>query len=159
MAHLESSGGEAEGVELLDLRDVALPMCDGSAAFAHGSPSAAAGAIAGADLILLASPVYNYDLNAAAKNLLELTGRAWTEKVVGFLLAAGGRGSYMSAMGFATSLMLDFRCLVLPRFVYAVKSDFDEEAITNPEVAARVEALCAEGTRIARALAAAPRND
>ena len=31
--------------------------------------------------IIIASPIYMYDLNAAAKNFMELTGRAWTKKL------------------------------------------------------------------------------
>jgi FMN reductase len=37
-------------------------------------------------------------------------------KVVGFLCAAGGKSSYMSVMRLANSLMLDFRCLIIPHF-------------------------------------------
>ena len=62
-----------------------------------------------ADAFVIAAPVYTYDLNAAAKNVLELAGGAMEGKTVGFVLAAGGFGSYMSAMGFANSLMLDSR--------------------------------------------------
>ena len=68
-----------------------------------------------------------YDLNAAAKNFIELTGRAWTNKVVGFICAAGGKGSYMSVTSFMNSLMLDFRCIIIPRFVYTDASGFDDD--------------------------------
>ena len=56
------------------------------------TPCGAAELVAAARCVLLAAPVYNYDVNAAAKNLVELTGRAWEGKVVGLLLSAGGRG-------------------------------------------------------------------
>ena len=46
--------------------------------------------IEGADGILIAAPVYNYDVAAATKNMIELTGSAWEDKIVGFLCAAGG---------------------------------------------------------------------
>ncbi|MDP6500219.1 MAG: hypothetical protein QF847_03295 [Candidatus Marinimicrobia bacterium] len=61
--------------------------------------------------------MYNYDVNAAAKNLLELTGSGWNEKTVGFICNAGGDKSYMSVMSFANSLMLDHRCKIIPCFV------------------------------------------
>src|SRR5260370_8259766 len=89
--------------------------------------------------ILIAAPVYNYDVAAAAKNMLELTGSAWEDKVVGFLCAAGGMGSYMSVMSFANSLMLDFRCLIIPRFVYATGDSFDVAELTDTKVAKRIE--------------------
>jgi hypothetical protein len=31
-------------------------------------------------------------------------------------------------MSMANSLMLDFRCLIIPRFVYATRNDFDDQA-------------------------------
>ena len=46
--------------------------------------------IEAARVIIVATPIYNYDANAAAKNLVELTGSAWEDKTVGFLCAAGG---------------------------------------------------------------------
>ena len=69
--------------------------------------------------MIVAAPVYNYDVSASAKNMIELTGNAWEDKMVGFLCAAGGMSSYMSVMAYANSLMLDFRCVIIPRFVYA----------------------------------------
>ena len=147
---LAGAGAEPE---MLDLRDVPLSLCDGADAYSHAALPAATASVQAADAILVAAPVYNFDLNAALKNFLELTGRAWTGKIVGFLLAAGGRGSYMSAMPFAASLMLDFRCLILPRFVYAVKGDFDDHGIASAEVRARVAELAAETIRVAGALA------
>ena len=106
--------------------------------------------------ILFAVPIYNYDVNAAAKNLIELTGDAWTNKVVGFLCAAGGKGSYMSVMSLANSLMLDFRCLIIPRFVYSTGEDFEEGEITDPNVRDRVSELAKELDRICMALSKQP---
>ena len=126
---------------LLDLRDYPLPLCDGESAYAHPSVAIVTGKIQQAQIIVLATPIYNFDGNAAAKNLIELTGSAWEDKIVGFLCAAGGASSYMSVLGLANSLMLDFRCLILPRFVYAVGSDFAENKVRNPEIVTRIKQL------------------
>ncbi len=73
---------------------------------------------------MLASPIYNYDVNAALKNAIELAGRKMEDKLLGFLCTAGGGAmSYMSVMPLANSLMLDFRTIVLPRFVNAAPED------------------------------------
>ncbi len=116
----------AGGAELVDLRRTDLPMCDGGEAYRHENVASLAAKVSSAGPILLAVPIYNYDVNAAAKNLIELTGRAWTGKVVGFICAAGGQGSFMSVMSLANSLMLDFRCLIVPRFVYATGEHFED---------------------------------
>ena len=47
-------------------------------------------AFTAADAVVFAVPIYNYDINAAAKNAIELAGRQLTGKVAGFLCAAGG---------------------------------------------------------------------
>ena len=97
-------------------------------------------------------PIYNYDANAAAKNFVELTGDAWENKLVAFLCSAGGHGSFMSIMALANSLMLDFRCVIVPRFVYTTGAAFAGDKITDAKVAARV-AECARATaRLAAAV-------
>lgn len=136
----------------LDLRDLPLPLCDGGPAYGHPSVATARSAIAAATGILAATPIYNYDANSALKNLVELTGKAWENKVVGFACTAGGMSSYMAIMGLANSLMLDFRCTIVPRFVYATERDFTGETIGNPEVARRTGELALTLARYAAAL-------
>ena len=139
-------------VRLVDLTEHDLPLCDGTDAFDHPSVRALADIIDAADAILVSSPVYNYDLNAAAKNVMELTGSGWRDKPVGFLCAAGGKASFMSPVGFANSLMFDFRCLIIPRFVYCTKTDFTEAGAPGPEIVARVEQLATATVDLSRAL-------
>ena len=139
-------------VEFLDLRDLDLPMCDAGAAYGGGDAQRLAQAVLAADAILLAVPIYNYDVNAAAKNVIELTGKAWSGKTVGFLCAAGGQGSYMSVMPLANSLMLDFRSFIIPRFIYATGKDFTEADLPAEPLLERIHELAAEITRVATAL-------
>jgi FMN reductase len=107
--------------------------------------------IAAARVIIIATPIYNYDANAAAKNLVELTGSSWEDKTVGFLCAAGGGSSYMSIMGLANSLMLDFRCLIIPRFVYAKGDDFREKKHPTADLVARIGQLAEASMKIRNA--------
>ena len=139
-------------VEWLDLADHPIPLCDGDSTYSNSKVQELKGKVKNAKGVLLAVPIYNYDVNAAAKNLIELTGDAWNEKVVGFLCAAGGKGSYMSIMSLANSLMLDFRCLILPRFVYSVGEDFGEDEVTESTVKERVMELTKELDRLCVAL-------
>ena len=140
---------------LLDLREFPLPLCDGGAAYAHPNVAAVNQKLSAADGIIIATAIYNFDANAAVKNLIELTGSAWENKVVGFLCAAGGMSSYMSIMSLANSLMLDFRSVVVPRFVYAVGEAFDNGRIVDPKVMSRVADLAKETVRLGEALKAA----
>jgi FMN reductase len=135
----------------MDLRNHDLPICDGQSCDVE-LIGPLRHAIEAADAIVMAVPVYNYDANAAAKNLVEWTGKTWEGKIVAFLCAAGGHSSYMSIMGLANSLMLDFRCLIVPRFVYATGEAFDDHAVTSSKVRDRIDQLCRETHRLAKAL-------
>lgn len=141
-----------EAPHLFDLAQTPLPPCDGATAYGDANVQQLAELIQQADAILLASPVYNYDVNAAAKNAVELTGRAWTGKVVGMMLAAGGQGSYMSAMGLANSLMLDFRCLIVPRFIYATGDSFEGNSLADDQIQQRVDTLVTETVQLSKAV-------
>ena len=138
--------------DYMDLADYQLPFCDGASAYNHPQLPEISERIAKARGVLIASPVYNFDVNAALKNVVELTGKnAWTETVVGFLLSAGGQGSYMSVMPFANSLMLDFRCLILPRFVYTTEESFVDGQVSE-EIESRIQQICDDVIRVGVAL-------
>lgn len=146
------------GSRFIDLRESApdLPLCDADACYAHPALPALREAIAGARGIALAFAVYNFGAAAAAKNLIELTGDAWEGKVVALLAAAGGGNSFMAPMSMAMSLMLDFRCIIIPRFVYAPGAAFGDGAISDSKIGERVDQLARELMRVANALHAAP---
>ncbi len=125
---------------LLDLREYPLPFAGSAAGWSDPNVAKVKEMTAAATQVLFAVPVYNYDVNSAAKNYIELMGEdALGNKTVGFLLSAGGGGSYMSAMSFANSLMLDFRCWVVPRFLYVPK-DFEGDTLP-PELDERMDGL------------------
>lgn len=129
-------------VELIDLRKVRLPHCDGDKSFSHRNVKKLAAKIAAAKCIILAVPIYNYDVGSVVKNLIELTNDAWQEKTVGFVSAAGGKSGNLATMGIASSLMLDFRCLIIPRFCSADRYAFDAQGLlTDKRVDARLNDL------------------
>jgi FMN reductase len=149
---LEQDGHEAI---LVDLRDHPLPLCDAGPSYSHPSVAGIGGLLAKASAVLVATPIYNYGANAAAKNLIELTGAGWENKPVGFLCAAGGMSSYMSILSLANCLMLDFRSIIVPRFVYATGEAFAGGNIVDAEVAGRVAELARETARFGKLLKAA----
>lgn len=148
----QSLQDEGHPAEWIDLRDLDLPPCDGSTCYENETVQQLSRTVREATGVLIAAPVYNYGLSASAKNLVELTGDAWREPVVGFLCAAGGRASYMAVMGLANSLMLDFRTFILPRFVYASKTSFRDAELDDVDVQQRIRNLTRELARVASAL-------
>ena len=136
----------------LDISELDLPLCDADVCYNHPAAQKMSHAIESADGIMLATPVYNYDVSAAAKNMVELTGSAWEDKIVAFLCAAGGMSSYMSVMSFANSLMLDFRSIIIPRFVYATGHAFEGDKLVDGKVRKRIEQVAEELVRFTFAL-------
>ena len=139
--------------DFIDMQEFALPFAGSDECWDNANVKLLTGRIRDAHCIILSAPVYNYDLSAVAKNLVEITGEGWKDKIVGFLCAAGGSRSYMSIMGFANSLMLDFRCLIIPRFVYAMTENWEGMALKSGEIKKRIEDLASEAVRITEALA------
>src|SRR5437762_1711686 len=148
-AHLQKAKVDCEW---LDISEMGLPLCDADVCYTQPAAQNLNASIEAADAILVATPVYNYDVSAAAKNMVELTGSSWEGKIVGFLCAAGGMNSYMSVMAFANSLMLDFRCTIIPRFVYATGDAFTRGKLTDSKVQKRIEQVAAELVRFTKAL-------
>jgi FMN reductase len=148
-AHLQKRKVDCDWI---DLNEMDLPVCDGDKCYGMPGSRKLTAAIEAADGILIAAPVYNYDVAAAAKNMIELTGSAWEDKVVGFLCAAGGTASYMSVMAYANSLMLDFRSVIIPRFVFATSDAFDGDNITDKKITERIKTVADELVRFTKAL-------
>ena len=136
-----------------DLREIELPFCDDGDCYSDPNVIALRKRIDAAATVTLATPIYNYEVGGATRNLIAVTGKTWTEKVIGFLCAAGGAGSYMSVMGMVGSMMLDFRCVVVPRFVYAQRRSFTDGRIDDDAVRERIESLGSELVRFHAALA------
>jgi FMN reductase len=136
----------------IDIREMDLPLCDADQCYGMPGSKKLSAAIEAADGILIAAPVYNYDVAAATKNMIELTGNAWENKIVAFLCAAGGHASYMSVMAYANSLMLDFRCVIIPRFAFATSNAFDGERISDEKITERIKQVADEVVRFTKAL-------
>lgn len=136
----------------LDIRELNLPLCDADTCYASPGAQTLSKAVKAADGIIVSAPVYNYDVSAAAKNMIELSGSGWENKVAAFLCAAGGMSSYMSVMAYANSLMLDFRTIIIPRFVYATGSAFDGDEAKDAKIVERIQQVAEELVRFTQAL-------
>ena len=128
-------------VKYMDLREFELPMAGPADSWDDPRVKALKKRTEVYHKIILTVPIYNFDVNAAAKNWLELIGGKWLEDAtVGFICAAGGRASYMSVMGFANALQLDFRAWIVPRFVYVTGNEWNADE-PNADVLERIRGL------------------
>jgi len=98
---------EIPDAELIDMREYPLPLCDGGEAYGHKLVPILKKKVEGASGIIIACPIYNYNTNAVIKNLAELLGDSWTNKVLAFVCAAGGKSSYMAPLHIMNILKFD----------------------------------------------------
>ena len=141
-----------DNIEFFDLQDNPLPMCDGDKCYDLPEVLEFREKVKNADGIIMATPIYNFNVSSGAKNIVELGGSMLYDKIFGFMCAAGGRNGYMSVMSLANSLMLYFRCYIIPKFVYATKHDFENGKITNSDIKERIKELGAEVVRVSKSL-------
>ena len=141
-----------DNVEFFDLQENPLPMCDGDECYDLPEVLDFREKVKNAEGIIMAIPVYNFNVSSGAKNIVELGGRMLYDKTFGFICAAGAKSSYMSVMSLANSLMIDFRCYIIPKFVYATKHDFEDNKIINSDIEGRIEELGKELIRVSNAL-------
>jgi FMN reductase len=141
---LSAGGAEAE---FASLKDIALPLFDGSGFPGHEGLARLKRSIRLASGILLGAPIYNYSVGAAAKNLVELTGDAWRGKCFSLLCASGTKSSFMAAMPLVSTLILDFKCVFVPSFLHVQEASFGPGRKPDPDTASRLSNLLAEMER------------
>lgn len=105
-----------------------------------------------AEGIIISFPVYNANMNATLKAVIEHCGPELSGKVVGLMATAGGHFGYMSVLSVVQSLMFDLRAWIVPRHVYAVNEDFDEGRLASDDVARRIDQLAHDTADMARRL-------
>ena len=140
-------------VTFLNLKDIDLPFSGSAGCYEHENSKLIAKEIKSSDCILICSPIYNYDLNSVIKNVLDLTGFCWEDKVVGFLCVGGSHSSYMSPMSFINSLMLNCRSFIIPRYVYATSKDFNDDTLSSSDIEDRIRDLVNNAINITSKLA------
>ncbi len=131
--------------QYLSLKDYPLPPFDGAAIQDDLNYQFLHAAVSSADGLVLASPVYNWSSCAELKKFIEHIGStdsettgAFYDKVITFVHASGLPHSYMAVAPLATSLMLDFKCIINPYFVYAHNRHWENEEL-SAELDARIK--------------------
>ncbi|MBD1849415.1 NADPH-dependent FMN reductase [Leptolyngbya sp. FACHB-711] len=92
MERIEALGAE---VEVLDLRELDLPFCDGGKDYPnHPDVEKLRDAVREADGIILATPEYHGSISGVLKNALDLMGfEEFSGKVTGFISVLGGQSN------------------------------------------------------------------
>lgn len=147
--------------ELLDLRNYKLPMANGhdQSAYTHPEVKEIHDKVLHAKGVILIAPIYNYGVGATGKNLVELTGhpyknilsgKAWENKVLGFIGVSGSPRSMMAPFSFLNGMMLDFKTLIVPTLVVASASDFNQKNQLSAEIESRFKDLVRDVIRFSK---------
>ena len=139
LAAAESRGATTD---LIDLRDLDLPVYDGDADEA-GNAEELTRRVREADAVLLSTPVYHGSYSAPLKNALDYCGFDEFEHATVGLLAVAGGSFPTSALEHLRSVSRALNAWVLPHqaALPRVSSKFEEGELVDATMAERVDTL------------------
>ncbi len=113
-------------VEILNLAEMPVEICDGRPLDAYGAATRQAVArIAAAGAVLIGAPVYRASFPGVLKNLLDITPvEALQNKPVGIVAMGGSPHHFLAVDGQLRQVLAWFGALVAPTSVYLTGGDF-----------------------------------
>jgi len=137
-------------VELIDLGERRIAPADGRPPDALGDDTQATlAAIARADAVVLATPVYRGSFTGTLKNLLDhVPIEALRDKPVAIVAMGATAHHYLGAERHLRDVLSWFGALTLPTAVYLESADFEDGA-PSPRAAAELDAAIATATKLA----------
>jgi FMN reductase len=143
--------------QLIDLSEQRIAFADGRAPAELGDDTAAVvEALAGADAVLLATPIYRGSLTGALKNLLDHVPVSALQGTPVALVAMGGSDHhYLGAERHLRDVLAFFGAHLLPTAVYLNARDFAEGRPSERAVR-ELDALLAATVTLAEALRGRP---
>jgi FMN reductase len=120
-------------VDILNLAEVPVEICDGRALEAYGEATRQAVArIAAAGAVLIGAPVYRASFPGVLKNLLDITPvEALQNKPVGIVAMGGSPHHYLAVDSQLRAVLAWFGALVAPTAVYLTGGDFRDGRLTS----------------------------
>jgi len=148
-AQMVRASGGVVAVDILNLADTPIDICDGRPLDAYGAATQQAVArIAGATSVLIAAPVYRASIPGVLKNLLDITPvEALQNKPVGIVAMGGSPHHYLAIDSQLRPVLAWFGALVAPTGVYLTGGDFRDGQLTSET--ARNDLAALTGTLIA----------
>ncbi len=142
---LERATAAGRRTELVDLAEVQVAFADGRPPETLGDDTArVVDAIARADGVLLATPVYRGSLTGALKNLLDhVPVPALDGTPVGIVAMGGTAHHFLGPDRHLRDVLAFFGALVAPVSVYLTAAEF-ADGVPSEDAAARLDALVAD---------------
>jgi FMN reductase len=140
----------AAEVQLIDLAEVRVASADGTppAQLTDDTPAVVT-ALADADAVLLATPIYRGSLTGVLKNLLDLTPISALRDTPVAIVAMGASDHHtLGAERHLRDVLAFFGALVLPTAVYLTSRDF-ADGVPSERAAAQLDAVVAATVTLA----------
>src|SRR5271155_957410 len=130
-------------VEVMNLADTAIDVCDGRPLEGYGTATReAVDRIAAAAAVLIAAPVYRASFPGVLKNLLDIAPvGALQGKPVGIVAMGGSAHHYLAVDTQLRQVLGWFGALVAPTGVYLTGTDFHDGALTSESARKDLAAL------------------
>src|SRR3954447_7580297 len=151
VARAEDTGA---AVDILNLADTAIDICDGRALDSYGEATRQAIArISGAGSVLIGAPVYRASYPGVLKNLLDIAPvEALQNKPVGILAMGGSPHHYLAVDTQLRGVLGWFGALVAPTGVYVTGGDFKDGQLASESARTDLTALTDTLVLLARQL-------
>jgi FMN reductase len=142
-AAAEMAQGAGAAVDVLNLADTPVDICDGRPLDKYGAPTQdAVGRIASAAAVLIGAPVYRASYPGVLKNLLDNTPvEALQNKPVGIVAMGGSPHHYLGIDSQLRPVLGWFGALVLPTSVYRTGADFRDGQLASEAGRREVQTL------------------
>ena len=150
-------------IDVVDLKELALPIYDGDLEETHGVPAGVRtfkDRVAAGHGILLATPEYNHSIPGPLKNAIDWASRPPDNPFRGkvALLVGASPGQFGAVRGIAAlrPVLTALNAHLLPQTVMIQHADkaFDTDGrLVDPKIQAQIEKACAELVRVTRLLA------
>lgn len=134
-------------VELLDLKQVDLPFCDGRDPLTYtGDAKKTIDLLASADFFVVGTPIFRASLTGALKNLFDLVpDDVFRNKVMGLVANGGTYQHYLVVENQVKPIAGYFRCYTAPSVVYLHGGHFNAaNEIMDPAMLKRLDGLAEE---------------
>ena len=144
--------GQGHDADVLDLGQMTVGFADGRPLDQLGDDSSKlVSALADADCVILATPVYRASLTGALKNALDLTPvEALAGKPVGIVAMGATLHHYLGAESHLRDMLAWFGAFTLPTSVYLSSADF-VEGVLAPGAAMKLDQLFSAALNLAQA--------
>src|SRR5271168_1584260 len=132
-AEAARTGGSDVAVDILNLAETPIEICDGRPLDAYGAATRQAVArIAAASAVLIGAPVYRASFPGVLKNLLDIAPvEALQNKPIGIVAIGGSPHHYLAVDGQLRQVLAWFGAFVAPTGVYLTGGDFRDGQLAS----------------------------